>query len=96
MNGFDLNLLKPAVKIILHHTPNAKIFLFGSRANGNFTENSDADIAIKSDSKIDLETLAKIKMDLEELDINFKIDIIDYNSLSENFRKIIDKSSIEL
>ncbi|MEW5952055.1 MAG: nucleotidyltransferase domain-containing protein [Elusimicrobiota bacterium] len=96
MNSFDLNFLKPAVKTILNHIPNAKIFLFGSRANGNFTENSDADIAIKGEHKIDLETIAKIKMDLEELNINFKIDIIDYNSVSENFRKIIDESSIEL
>jgi predicted nucleotidyltransferase len=80
-------------RIINRYIPNSEIKIFGSRANNSSNNNSDIDIAIISNKKIDLKTLAKIKMAFEESDIPYRVDIIDYMSASENFKKIIDSSS---
>ena len=34
--------------------------------------------------------ISRIKNDFMESDIRYKVDILDYHALSENFRKIID------
>ncbi|MCX7648102.1 MAG: nucleotidyltransferase domain-containing protein [Elusimicrobiales bacterium] len=81
------------IETIKKHIPEAKILIFGSRVKGNFTKNSDIDIAIKCSKKIEISLIAKIKMDLEELDINERIDLVDYSSVSKEFQKIIDDSS---
>lgn len=94
MNNIDPKIKEIISETIRKHIPNAKILIFGSRIKGNFSENSDIDIAVKCDKKIDISIMAKIKMDLEELDINEKIDLIDYNSVSKEFQKIIDDTSV--
>jgi predicted nucleotidyltransferase len=80
-------------QIINRYLNNPKIKIFGSRTNGSSNKNSDIDIAIISDKKIDFKTLAEIKIAFEESDIPYRVDIIDYISASENFKKIIDSSS---
>ncbi|HOJ86455.1 MAG TPA: nucleotidyltransferase domain-containing protein [Elusimicrobiales bacterium] len=94
MNDIEPGTKKLISQTIKKHIPDAKILLFGSRIKGDFTQNSDIDIAIKCDKKIEIQLIAKIKMDLEELEINHRIDLIDYNSVSKEFQKIIDNSAI--
>ena len=74
--------------IIYKHLPNSKIYLFGSRVNGNNLEYSDLDIAIDNNGKIiNSSTLAQIKFDCNELNMDFKIDLNDYNTLPRNIQK---------
>ncbi|MEW6012319.1 MAG: nucleotidyltransferase domain-containing protein [Elusimicrobiota bacterium] len=94
MNDIEPRIKKLITQTIKKHIPDAKILIFGSRIKGDFTQNSDIDIAIKCDKKIEIRLIAKIKMDLEELEINHRIDLIDYNSVSKEFQKIIDNSAI--
>ena len=44
-----LQEIKQAIQLLI---PDAKISLFGSRASGNYTEESDWDILVVTDSKI--------------------------------------------
>lgn len=69
--------------------PKAKIILFGSRARGTNAERSDIDIAV--DSGIPLSHLAvdEIKSMLQASNIMYKIDVVDFNNVSENMRKLI-------
>lgn len=69
----------------------AKIWIFGSRATGKAKRYSDADLAIDINGKnLDLQTLGILDVLFEESDLPWKVDIVDYNNVSTNFRSIID------
>ena len=68
------------------HLRGAEVFLFGSRAKNTNQEFSDIDIAIKC-SNLDFATLAKIRFDLEESNLPYKIDLVDYDDLNQEILK---------
>ncbi len=82
-----MNLEEKYITLIRLHVnkylPQAQIFLFGSRAKNTNKEFSDIDIAIK-DQNLNQNIIAKIKFELEESDIPYKIDVADYNDLPQN------------
>jgi len=55
---------------------NVKIYLFGSRARGDFRKYSDIDIAIESDSDL-RDKIIELKNILEESNLIYKVDIVD-------------------
>lgn len=63
-----------------------QIIIFGSRAKGNYRENSDIDLAIKA-SNFDLTTLQKVETALEELYLPYTVDVVDYSKI-ENIELI--------
>ncbi len=68
--------------------PHFKIFFFGSRAGGNFSQRSDIDIGIEAYQPIPLEQLTEIKIDLDELPILQKIDVVDFKNVTPEFKDI--------
>jgi len=54
--------------------------LYGSRAKGNFKENSDIDLAIKGND-LDRFVVSDILMTLQETDIPYLIDLQNYNEI---------------
>ncbi len=70
--------------------PNATVYVFGSRAKNCAKPYSDLDLAIDiNGEKLNLSTLAKLKSAFEETTIPYKIDIVDLNSISEEFKNNI-------
>ena len=57
-----------------------EVIIFGSRAKGNYRDNSDIDLAIKGEF-IDLSTLQQIENKLEELYIPNFIDLIVFDKI---------------
>lgn len=51
-----------------------EVLIFGSRARGDYQENSDIDIAIKTN--VNKETKYKIIDDFDKIDIIYKIDLV--------------------
>ena len=74
--------------------PNAKIYLFGSRARGTHTERSDIDIALDLGRKMEFEEIGRARGVLEGLNIAQKIDIVDLNRASDVMREFIFKEGI--
>lgn len=66
------------------------IFLFWSRAKGNYHHYSDYDIWIQWEKKLKFIDFLKIKSALEELP--YLIDIVDFNNVDENFKHIALKN----
>ena len=68
-----------------------KVTLFGSRANGTATENSDVDllVEISTDVTVTLLTLSSLKVQLEEI-WNLNVDVI-HAPIPEKSILIIDK-----
>lgn len=64
-----------------------KIILFGSRARKDNQNTSDVDIGIIPYDIIDKYKITKIKTDLEDLNIPYKVEIVNFNEVSEDFKK---------
>ena len=56
--------------------------LFGSRAKGTFKEGSDIDIALKG-TELNMTLLRKIELDVDNLNLPYKIDLVIYNNIEE-------------
>jgi len=67
-----------------------KAFIFGSRAVGKAKKYSDYDIGIWSKNKRPLSSRIKILIEdaLEESDLPYKVDIVDFSLVSSGFRKV--------
>lgn len=84
----QLEILK---EILRKHVPNAEIRVFGSRYKHTNKEYSDIDIAILEKEKISIELYSKIREDLEESNLKYIVDIVDWNAITDEFKKIIEE-----
>jgi predicted nucleotidyltransferase len=69
-------------------------YAFGSRVKGTARPLSDLDLCIKD--PIHKSVLVKILEEFEESDLPFKVDIILWSEISENFQKQIEKDLLPL
>ena len=58
-----------------------EVILFGSRAMGTFRGNSDIDLAVKGKA-LGLRDAIRVREKLEELPMPFKIDVMEFGSVS--------------
>lgn len=63
-------------------------FIFGSRAIGKSRKFSDYDVGILGKKPVLPENKILIEEALEESDIPYKVDIVDFSSVSEKFKKM--------
>ena len=76
--------------ILRSFVPYCEVRVFGSRVNGTNRDYSDLDLAIIGEGIMDNRSLWKLKNAFMESRLPFRVDVLDYNAASENFRKIID------
>ena len=76
--------------IIKKHVPECDVLAFGSRFKGTHEDTSDLDLAVVGKEKLGLALIRNIKEDFMESDIPFKVDILDYHSISPAFRRVVD------
>ena len=67
-----------AIKKVIENNSKYKFKLFGSRAKGTFKNNSDVDLAVFENVNRDDEY--KIRNEIDELDIIYKIDLVFVNN----------------
>jgi predicted nucleotidyltransferase len=87
--------LKPHVlevvrNILNRFVPEAEIIVFGSRIQGTAKPWSDLDLAIKAESALDWKLLAEIKDAFQESELPFRVDVMDWNDITDAFRKAIE------
>jgi len=75
--------------ILNHHIPNVEVRAFGSRVSGNAKPYSDLDLVVRGSEKLPLAVLYRLRNEFEESDIPFRIDILDWNRLSPEFKHAI-------
>ena len=63
-----------------------KVFFFGSRVKSTPKKRSDFDIGISSSSKVNLKTFFRLEEKLESINTLYKIDLVDFNNVSDQFR----------
>lgn len=75
--------------ILRKHVPNHEVCAFGSRVNGVARTYSDLDLVIVGKTKLPKKILYLIKEKFEESDLPFRVEIMDWQAVSGDFRKII-------
>lgn len=68
-----------------------KVFFFGSRINGAGDDRSDIDVGIEGSKAISLDVLGKIKADIDNIYTLYLIDVVDFKTASDNFKKVAKK-----
>ena len=88
----------PIVQAILkaHLPPQAKIWVFGSRAKWTTHKGSDLDLAIDAGRKLTPKEDSSLNFAFEECDLPFKVDVIDMHAIADTFKKIIETDKILL
>jgi len=88
--------LKIVQDILSAHVPDREVWAFGSRVTGKATETSDLDLAIIGETPLEFETLAALRDAFSESRIPYKVDVVDWATISETFREIIRKGEVVL
>ncbi len=85
------------LEILTRHFPKQKYFIFGSRATGeNLKPFSDLDIAVQSEVQLNDSKLAMALEDFSSSDLPFKVDLINLDSISQEFISNIKSDLISL
>ena len=96
IQGISQEQISKILKCIYLHEPHLKVFAFGSRVKGTARKYSDFDLALDAGHSLDLSVLIKIKNTLSETDLPIVIDIVDYYSLSPDFKALVDEQKLDL
>lgn len=86
-----LELIK---RILSEHFPDIEARAFGSRVDGKASKFSDLDLALVGEKKLDWRKIERLKDALSESDLPIMVDILDWNAISEEFRRVIEKKYV--
>lgn len=81
--------LSEIISILRERVPNCDVHAFGSRVSGKSGKFSDLDLVIKGQSELDLKTIIRLKEAFRESDLPFKVDVLDWLAISDDFRNRI-------
>lgn len=82
------------IKIIEMFFPDAKIYFFGSRARGDFTPQSDYDIAINNGKMVPITERGQIMSMIDHLNMPQRVDVVDFHILPQAMKDNILKEGI--
>ncbi len=84
--------------ILRRYLPSSsKVWVFGSRSKGRARRYSDIDLIVDMSGKVlPLEILTDLGAAFEDSELPFKVDIVDLNTVSEEFKQMIEQEKIEL
>lgn len=83
------------IRIIRAFVPDAKVYLFGSRARGDFNNSSDIDLAIDTGTELPRHQIGELNSVFIETRIPHSIDVLDLNgAISKEMKKSIQTEGI--
>ena len=88
--------LQIVVKILSGFVPDCEIRVFGSRYTGKTKPYSDLDLAIVGRQQLPKGMVYNIIEAFQESDLPWRVDVLDWHSISPEFRAVIEKSGYEV
>ena len=82
--------------ILQRYVPDREVWAFGSRAKWTAKYFSDLDLAIIGDTPLSIALTADMKEAFQESALPFKIDIVDWASITPSFRQVIQAAKIQI
>lgn len=79
--------LEKIFRFLTEQFPSAQLFVFGSAVSDNQKHYHDIDIGVEDSGKIPLIKLQRVKEKIDDMNIPYKVDIIDFKRVSAGFYK---------
>ena len=76
-------------RLLAVQVPDCEVRAFGSRVTGNARPYSDLDLVLLGPARLSLGRLAALREAFAESELAIRVDVIDWNAISKNFRNII-------
>jgi type I restriction enzyme S subunit len=86
--------LKIVQDILRKHVPDREVWAFGSRARRTAKTYSDLDLAVMTDTPMSFEVSGALREDFSESVLPWRVDIVDWATTSEAFRRIIEQDKV--
>jgi predicted nucleotidyltransferase len=80
--------------ILGRHVPTHTVWAFGSRTRGTAVRHSDLDLAILSDTPLPYTLIGTLREAFSESDLPFRVDILDWATTTEPFRRVVEADRI--
>lgn len=80
--------------ILTRHVADQEVWAFGSRAKRNAWTYSDLDLAIITNTPLPFSVSGALAEDFSELDLPFRVDILDWATTQDQFRRIVERDKI--
>jgi predicted nucleotidyltransferase len=93
-SGIPEELQAKIIGILSVLFPQAKIYLFGSRARGTHYNTSDIDIGIEGAEPFSWSSIDEANEMLAMIKTPYKIEVVDLNALEDTFKSIVDKQKV--
>lgn len=93
LNTDYLEKLK-AIVLSFFKDEDVKVVLFGSRARGDSVITSDVDVGIILGKDTDRGKMILLREHIEDLNIPYKVDIVDLSTVSEVFKEMALKEAV--
>lgn len=91
----DASALDEVQKVLGTHVPEYEVWAFGSRVHGrNLKPFSDLDLVVITQKPLDMLRLLDLKEAFIESDIPFKVDVLDWATLNDRFRLIVEQEHV--
>jgi len=86
--------LQMVLAILQKHVAQYEVWGFGSRAKWTAKDYSDLDLCVVSDKPLSFSLLGALAEDFSDSDLPWKVDVVDWATTSESFRKIIKRDKV--
>lgn len=77
-------------RLLAEREPDCEVIAFGSRVHGKAKPYSDLDLAIRGAARLSIARLAALKEAFEESELTIRVDILDWQVISPEFRAVIE------
>lgn len=75
--------------IMCAHAPQAKVYLFGSRATGDHGDRSDIDLAIDAGCELPIYVLGNLRDSVRDSNIPYFVDVVDMHVVDDTMKRAI-------
>jgi len=86
--------LETVRRILRQHVPEVEVRAFGSRVAWSARDTSDLDLVLMTDVPLPVGRMADLKDAFTESNLPFKVDILDWATTKDRFRRIIEKQYV--
>jgi len=80
--------------LLQKHVPQYEVWAFGSRAKWTAKQYSDLDLVVITGEPLSFSVSGALAEDFSESDLPWKVDVVDWATTSESFRKIIERDKV--
>jgi predicted nucleotidyltransferase len=85
--------MKIILDILKVHAKDCKVLVFGSRLKRTHKPFSDLDLAFICKEDLTLKKILKLEYKFSESNLPYRVDVVNYNRASKEFKKIIDNNN---